>query len=71
VQNGKALHKHDTNGGLLCWSHGASSGVLDTFVNFDQDRPLLNIVLFSGFWYSPTRLHGAMAPDIVVWGLHR
>jgi len=39
---------------------------VDTFVNFDHERPLLNIILFSGFWYLPTRLHGAMATDIVV-----
>jgi len=45
------FHKHDTNGGLLCWSHGASPRVVDTFVNFDQDRPFLNIVFFSGFCY--------------------
>lgn len=34
---------------------------VDTFVNFDHERPLLNIILFSGFWYltyQTARCHG-------------
>jgi len=61
-----SFHKHYTNGGSWCCSHGTSPRVVDTFVIFEHDRPLLNITLFSVFWYLPTRLHGAMATNIVV-----
>jgi len=67
------FHKHDTNGGLLCWSHGASPRVVDTFVNFNQDGPLLNIIFF--FWilvliYQTARCHGRLGMRSVPLGSH-